>query len=404
MPPWKLPEQQALTGLRSREFGEGKGGRRGNHLVLDDTAGKIQVQLKSDHQCSQLSLGHITRIEDTKGRKDARGEGWELRTDGHGVARAAQGMLITTEARQAARGSIKDMGETCHRLTAAAELHQRLGDVAQQNGAQETGDNQAGVASALQAQGKDIEGAASGKNSFPELAQPHLVLASPAGIASTTAQSTHIASDLNTAITTGKSVSIAAGDGFFASVRQAFRLFVQNAGIKMIAAAGDIDVQALSNSIKVLAKLNITQSANRITITAKEEVVINGGGSYAKFSGSSIELGTTGNFIVHAAKHSLPGPQNISVDTTLAAARFGSSIASERILRELVASKTWVEFTLVDQDGPIPGEYFVLTDPSGGKHTGKVNDEGHARLEQIPPGRCKVEFPNLGYSMEIPDH
>ena len=25
-----------------------------------------------------------------------RGEGWELRTDGHGVARAAQGLLITT--------------------------------------------------------------------------------------------------------------------------------------------------------------------------------------------------------------------------------------------------------------------------------------------------------------------
>jgi type VI secretion system secreted protein VgrG len=90
MPPWKLPEQRALSGLRSRELGEGKAGRRGNHLVLDDTAGKIQAQLKSDHQCSQLSLGHIARIEDTSGRKDARGEGWELRTDGHGVARAAQ--------------------------------------------------------------------------------------------------------------------------------------------------------------------------------------------------------------------------------------------------------------------------------------------------------------------------
>jgi type VI secretion system secreted protein VgrG len=90
MPPWQLPEQQALSGLRSRELQAGDGSGRGNHLVLDDTAGKIQAQLKSDHQCSQLSLGHIARIEDTSGRKDARGEGWELRTDGHGVARAAQ--------------------------------------------------------------------------------------------------------------------------------------------------------------------------------------------------------------------------------------------------------------------------------------------------------------------------
>ena len=87
MPPWKLPEQQALSGLRSRELG---GSTRGNHLILDDTAGKIQAQLKSDHQCSQLSLGHITRIEDTSGRKDARGEGWELRTDGPGASRAPE--------------------------------------------------------------------------------------------------------------------------------------------------------------------------------------------------------------------------------------------------------------------------------------------------------------------------
>jgi type VI secretion system secreted protein VgrG len=279
---------------------------------LDDTPGKIQAQLKSDHQCSQLSLGHITRIEDTSGRKDPRGEGWELRTDGHGVARAAQGMLITTEARQAARGPIKDMGETCHRLSAAAELHQRLGDVAQKNGAQEAGDNQVGVATALQAQNKDIEGAASGKNSFPELAQPHLVLASPAGIASTTAQSTHIASDLNTAITTGKSVSIAAGDGFFASIRQAFRLFVQKAGMKLIAASGDIDMKALSDSVNLLAKLNITQTANRIVISAKEDIVINGGGSYAKFNAGSIELGTNGTFVAHAATHSFVGPKNLS--------------------------------------------------------------------------------------------
>jgi type VI secretion system secreted protein VgrG len=260
-----------------------------------------------------LSLGHITRIEDTGGRKDARGEGWELRTDGHGVARAAQGMLITTEARQAGRGPIKDMGETCHRLTAAAEQHQLLGDIAQKNGAQETGDNQAGIATVLQTQGKEIEGAASGKGNFPELAQPHLVLASPAGIASTTAQSTHIASDLDTAITSGKSVSIVAGAGFFASVRQTFRLFVQKAGIKMVAAAGDFDIQALSNNINLLAKLSITQTANRITISAKEEVVIDGGGSYAKFNAQGIELGTNGPFIAHAATHSLIEPKK-SVD------------------------------------------------------------------------------------------
>jgi type VI secretion system secreted protein VgrG len=398
MPPWTLPGQAALAGLRSRELSGG--GERGNHLILDDTNEGIQAQLKSDHECSQLSLGHITRIEDTAGRKDVRGEGWELRTDGHGVARAAKGLLITTEARQAARGPIKDMGETAQRLAAAAEQHQSLAQSAKENGAQEASDSQADVARQLQTQNDAIRGAA-GSDRFPELTKPHLVFASPVGIATATGGDTHIASDRHTGITTGRSLSFAAGTNLLASVRQAFRLFVQKAGIKMIAAAGDIDIQALSNSIKVLAKLDITQSANRITITAKEEIVINGGGSYARFSCSAVELGTAGAFTAHAASHSLPGPQNMSVDATLAAAKFGSSIASEQVLSDLVASKTWVEFKLINQDGPIPGERFVLTDSGGGKHTGKVSNEGHARIEQIPAGHCTVEFPDLGYAMDV---
>ncbi|MEB0014914.1 type VI secretion system Vgr family protein, partial [Glaciimonas sp. Gout2] len=85
---------------------------RSNHLVMDDTAGKIQSQLKSDHQHSQLSLGHITRIEDHAGRKESRGQGFELRTDGHGAIRAKNGLLISTESRPNASRHITDLGET----------------------------------------------------------------------------------------------------------------------------------------------------------------------------------------------------------------------------------------------------------------------------------------------------
>ena len=66
MPPWSMPEQRALTGFRSRELAQETGNSpvgRSNHLILDDTNGQIQAQLKSDHLHSQLSLGFITRIE-----------------------------------------------------------------------------------------------------------------------------------------------------------------------------------------------------------------------------------------------------------------------------------------------------------------------------------------------------
>jgi type VI secretion system secreted protein VgrG len=360
MPPWKLATQQPLTGFRSRELtpdGGNQPGGRSNHVILDDSNGKIQAQIKSDHQHSQLSLGHITRIEDNAGRKDARGEGWELRTDGHGVARSANGMLITTEARTNAASHMKDMGETVQRLTSARDQHETLADMAQQVGAQEKQGQQADIAKILKAQNDAIKGSgASSDGTFPELSEPHLVLASPAGIETTTAQSTHIASGENTAITTGKSLSIASGDSLFASITKTFRLFVQKAGMKMVAAAGDIDVQALTNSINVLAKLNITHTANRITIIAKEEVMINGGGSYVKYNAAGIEHGTNGAYVAHAANHSLPGPRSFEehqTETLIAQAgqhsqRFAFSGADEIAG---VFGLTGLPFRIVDEAG-----------------------------------------------------
>jgi type VI secretion system secreted protein VgrG len=271
MPPWALPQQQALAGLRSRELG---GGTRGNHLVLDDTREMIQAQLKSDHQCSQLSLGHITRIEDNAGRKDARGEGWELRTDGHGVARAAKGLLITTEARQSARGPIKDMDETEKRLDAAHKLHDDQATAALQGLAQESG-QQHDVADMLKAQNNGVRGTG---EPFPELAEPHLVLASPAGIETTSAQSTHIASGEHIALTAGRNLSIATGDSLFASIKQTFRLFVHKAGMKLIAASGKITVQAHEDDIQVIANkvLSLISQTDWIDLKGKKGVRLHG--------------------------------------------------------------------------------------------------------------------------------
>jgi len=204
------------------------------------------------------------------------------------------------------------MGETAARLNAARNEHEALADLAQRHGAQEAPGQQPGqqaeVAAAIKTQNDALKG---GGGNFPELSAPHLVLSSPAGIETSTAQSTHIASGHHTAITSGKSVSIASGESLFASIRQTFRLFVHKAGMKLIAAGGDVDMQALSDNINLLAKLNITQTANRITITATEEIVINGGGSYAKFKAGEIEHGTNGTYVAHAAKHSLLGPKNL---------------------------------------------------------------------------------------------
>ena len=152
MPPWSLPTQHALTGLRSRELAPSRGnaaGGRSNHLILDDTHEQIQAQLKSDHAHSQLSLGHIARIEDTAGRKEARGEGFELATEAWGAVRAGKGMLVTTELRRQAAGHVQDLGETSGRLGGGLELHRQQAEDAQHQGAQTAGADQSDVAAAV---------------------------------------------------------------------------------------------------------------------------------------------------------------------------------------------------------------------------------------------------------------
>jgi len=313
MPPRQLPGQKNLSGFRSRELSaDGSGlGARGNHLELDDHPGKIQAQLKSDHLSSSLSLGHIGRIEDTAGRKDDRGQGVELRTDGHGAIRAARGLLVTTQARPNAQAHITDLGETVARLTAARDLHERQSQTAQEARAHESGDQDV-VTTALKEQNDTIKGKPGDRHAdaFPELGEPHLVLASSAGIHSTAGTATHIASITHNALSSGGHTSISAGKGFLVSVKEAVRLFAYKA-IRLTAATAGIDIVALQDSIKLMAKLDIKLEANRINITAKEEILINGGSSYTRWNASGIEHGTSGAWREQAASHSLIGPMNM---------------------------------------------------------------------------------------------
>ncbi|WP_171939874.1 type VI secretion system Vgr family protein [Herbaspirillum rubrisubalbicans] len=321
LPPWELPAQRSLSGLRSRELTDEGGNAalgRSNHLILDDTAGQMQAQLHSDQASSALSLGHLHRIEDHLGRKEARGQGWELRTDAWGVLRAGLGMLITTEARARARGHAKALAETLARLVSARQQQQRQGKLAERAAAQDGAARQAQVVDALQAQNAAIGGRAGGQEAaaqsdFPELSAPLLVLSSPAGIAATSAGDTHLASAGDTAVTAGRHLSLSALGNFFASVRQAIRLFIEQAGLRIVAAAGDIDLRALKDNIHLLAKLKITQTADEIILSAHQRIVINGGGSYARLDAEGIELGTRGQFQVRASVKHFDGGKTMPV-------------------------------------------------------------------------------------------
>ena len=304
LPPWQLPDQCALSGLRSRELGAGG---RGNHLVLDDTAGALQAQLKSDHAHSQLSLGRITRIEDNAGRKDPRGEGWELATEAWGVARAGRGMLLTTEPRPRAQGKVKAMDESGQRLAAAAALQRSLADAAHAHDVANGVGDQGAVADVVKDQGDAIKGAG---NAFPELSAPHMVLASAAGIETTSKKSTHIASAQHTALTAGMNLSIATGDSLLASVANAFRLFVHKAGMRLIAASGKVHIQAQSDDIAAIAHkvLSLISESDWVDIRGKKGVRLHGADSMLEIS-DKVQFFTASPTLFHGNLETL-APKN----------------------------------------------------------------------------------------------
>ena len=315
LPPWELPGQAALSGFRSRELtkeGGNSAAGRSNHLILDDTDSKIQVQLKSDHQSSSLSLGHITRIEDNAGRKDARGEGFELRTDGHGAVRAAMGLLITTEGRPNAAGHVKHMPETVHSLTQARDQIEGLAEAASLAKAQEAQRDQIEVAKAIRQQNDALKGNGGdpAKGNFPELADAHLVLTSPAGIEATAAGTTQLHTGRHTQLTSGGHTSFSAGKRILASVADGVRIFALKSGMKAFASEGNVHIEAHSDEIDVaaLTDIDIVSTEDTVYIIAKKKVVVNGGTSFSEWSAGGIKHGTLGAWVEHAAMHATPGP------------------------------------------------------------------------------------------------
>ncbi|MFT3928951.1 MAG: type VI secretion system Vgr family protein [Spongiibacteraceae bacterium] len=122
-----LPANKTLSGIKTHEY---KGGRH-NEIIFDDTTNEIRTTLSTEHGKTQLNQGFLIHPR-SEGKGAPRGEGFELRTDNAGAIRSAQGLLLTTEAQQNARGKQLDRSPALAQLEAAQNLTKQLGDTAQQ--------------------------------------------------------------------------------------------------------------------------------------------------------------------------------------------------------------------------------------------------------------------------------
>ena len=317
MSPWKQDSQQALTGLRSRELtpkGGNRAGGRSNHLVLDDTDGKIQAQLKSDHQHSQLSLGHIGRIEDHAGRKDARGEGFALETGGAGALRSAKGLLLSTDGRARAVGGTLSRDELVRCLEQALDIAKGLGAAAARHqGGQRDAKPQQTLTEAVDALGHGCgdEAEATGPGAG---GQAVIAISACAGIASATPKDqTHYAGQ-NIDTVAGRNLQHYAAQSVLHTAGKDIEQFALEGDIRSIANKGKIILQAQHNAIDITADKSVSMMSakDHILISADKHITLTSGNAYIKIADGNIDIVCPGNLIFKSASRSFAGPGSMA--------------------------------------------------------------------------------------------
>ncbi|HHT1314133.1 TPA: type VI secretion system Vgr family protein [Klebsiella michiganensis] len=248
----------------------------GNKMRMDDTRGKEHIKLSTpNNDRSQLNLGNLV----DQNRK-LRGEGAELRTGGWAAIRAAKGVLLTSEAQPKSQGKQLDMAATIAQLEKALALAKTLEQTA--NIAQSSP-----VSTATQQQ---LSAA------LTSLQQPGIVVHGEAGIAQTTPESLQHSAGKNLLATAGQDASFSVFRQFSIAVGQIFSVFVHKMGIKLIAAAGKIQIQAQKDQMELtsFADMQLTSTNGRIVLNAKQELLLMCGGAGIRIKDGVLEqLGPT---------------------------------------------------------------------------------------------------------------
>jgi type VI secretion system secreted protein VgrG len=363
-----------LSGCKSKEY-KGNGF---NQLVFDDTSAQGRVQLYSTNTHAQLNLGYLVTQQGNQ-RSRFYGAGFSLSTDDFGAIVTHKGLYLSTHGRPGPQGTQLDAAEATSQLKAGASLIKSLSDTASKAGAEPLAGQDA-LNDFIDATQDKYEGSGqAGANRFKE---PVLLAGSSAGIGLASAKGTHVHAGDEVTLSSGKDTNIAAGKNLVASIAEKISLFAFNAGIKLFAAKGKVEVQAQSGDLDLIAEkvVQLLSTTSRIEIHAKEEVVISAGGSFVKINASGITNGTSGKWTAQASMHLMPGPAT-------------QPYVMPHLLKPEL-KKSDLEFRhLTDWGAPLAGAAYKAILSDGSIRKGMLDTQGIGRLSDLPPGvSAKIEY------------
>ncbi|WP_254921263.1 type VI secretion system Vgr family protein [Photorhabdus luminescens] len=270
-----------------------------NKLRMDDDRGKEHIKLSTEYGGkSQLNLGHL--VDGQRPHPNKRGEGFELRTDDWGAIRAGKGLLLSTHAQPKAGGKQLDMNEIKRQLADALSLAESLSDLLQ--------------TAQIDPLDSDAQQHFLQRN-VEQLREPVIVAGALGGIALSTPQHIQHSASKNLMMTAGGNTEISSLKRMVLAAKKSMVVFVHELGMKLVAAAGKIQVQAQTDGIELVAKkgVTITSSDDEILISAKKKITLQCGGSYLTLEPGKIEHGSPGDFNVKSANFDYAEPAKLDV-------------------------------------------------------------------------------------------
>jgi type VI secretion system secreted protein VgrG len=305
----------AQWGIRSKEFG----GSGYNQLLFDDTDARGRVQLRCTSAATELNLGHLIHTADNY-RGSFRGLGAELRTDAYGAVRAGAGLLITSYQiahSEMARAPVGENAAGMAMLQQASKMAERLNEAA-------TTHKTVGLATApletlLDAvSGKDESPMVGADEPLPKLADPIIAIAAQGGLGTVAGQDVQLAAGETIAVLSGADTQFSTGGQMRVHAGQAIGMLggavkpgEGGIGLQLIAAQGNIELQAQADTLMVQARdeVNVISANAHIDWAAAKSISLStAGGANITISDGNITVQCPGKLTVHAGMKSFKGP------------------------------------------------------------------------------------------------
>jgi type VI secretion system secreted protein VgrG len=391
-----------LSGIHSHNF-DGGGY---NQWQLDDTPGQVRTRLATSSAATQLNLGYLIQQAPSSSQRGAyRGSGFELRTDAWSVVRGGEGVLLTTSARGAEGSGVTstqmDAAEAVGSLKAAQELTKTLGNAAAEQKALTSADAakaQQELTARLDPKDKGKhDGAVNGQEAskaqsgardldaeqpVEKFAEALVLMDAPAGINWATPASTVLFAGEHLHWTTQGDMHMAAAYTLSSVAANAAGYFSHAGGIQAIAANGPVSLQAHTDQLEILAdkSIKVISVNDSIEIKANQKIVLQAGQSSITLEGGDITFACPGNFTVKGGQHVFEGGGSASAQ--LQALPNGQSKLNN-----------FIALNYRDPSGePMAGVGYKILFAGGATLSGKLDDQGNARHDNVPEKPISAEY------------